>query len=514
MVLNQLSKAIDVQKPIEIIQSKYETFNQRTNDLQEKHASYLSEAYDDDTEPTEVDCQWLENIETQVDLMESKYNQYIKANPTIAQAEISTAATTTTTTAAATEPLSKSDLKMAAKTCQYESTTLDAMINNLRISVACDKATVETIKDAQSDVRAQIDKYRAAQREYVLLLSDDEQLSQETERMRQMEAMCANENLKAGMAIRMRQTPPKPTEDKSSKSAGLQMKLERMKLPTFDGLIREYPRFKADFSKHVMPMLKSDESASYVLKSCLSKEPLEVVKNVDDDLQAMWDRLESKYGRSSLLIAEIMKEIKKLNSIKDGDNKGFIKLVNTIEGCYRDLVRINKESEICNSTIVSLIEEKLPPVICNMWSLEVSDQNTKIDDSNLFPSLLEFLLKHRRAIEYRSSDLRTARVSFATTESVKHAVKKEDIVSTPTVAPADISKEERSGGCWLHATTLHDLSECRLWLSMTPEDRWDITTDYRVCWCCLKTGHRQAFCHRLRTFVLMDAKNTIAPFYI
>ena len=72
MALNQLSKAIDVQKPIEIIQSKYETFNQRTNDLQEKHASYLSEAYDDDTEPTEVDGQWLENIETQVDLMEKQ----------------------------------------------------------------------------------------------------------------------------------------------------------------------------------------------------------------------------------------------------------------------------------------------------------------------------------------------------------------------------------------------------------------------------------------------------------
>ena len=84
------------------------------------------------------------------------------------------------------------------------------------------------------------------------------------------------------------------------------MKLERMKLPTFDGIIREYPRFKADFQKHVMPTLKSGEYASYVLKSCLSKDPLEVVKNVDDDIDQIWDRLESKYGRSSLLIAELI----------------------------------------------------------------------------------------------------------------------------------------------------------------------------------------------------------------
>jgi hypothetical protein len=342
MAMNQLSKNIDMQKPIETIESKYETFKQRTNELLEKHATYLSVALEEDTEPTEAEVQWLEDIEMQVDLMESKFNQYVKANASIPQTEVISKQPTI--------HKKKNNPNQHLKFFVFESTTLDAMFNSLRISISCEEATVEIIKDAQSDVKAQMDRYRAAQRDYVLLLSDDEEVSKETERMMQLQTVCANENVKAGMAIKMRQTSAK-LNNESTKPAGLQMKLERMKLPTFDGVIRDYPRFKADFSKHVMPMIKSDESASYILKSCLSKEPLEIVKNVDDDLYAMWDRLENKYGRSSLLIAEIMKEIKKLNSIKDGDNKGFIKLVNTIEGCYRDLVRIKKETEICNSKI-------------------------------------------------------------------------------------------------------------------------------------------------------------------
>ena len=47
----------------------------------------------------------------------------------------------------------------------------------------------------------------------------------------------------------------------------LQLKIERMKLPVFDGNIRSYPQFKSDFKKFIMPRLSSKASAAYVLKS-------------------------------------------------------------------------------------------------------------------------------------------------------------------------------------------------------------------------------------------------------
>ena len=66
-------------------------------------------------------------------------------------------------------------------------------------------------------------------------------------------------------------------------------------MPSFTGEIRDYPRFKTDFERQVMPTI-SIENAPYILRSCLSKEAANTVKSIDDDLDAMWKRLDEKYG--------------------------------------------------------------------------------------------------------------------------------------------------------------------------------------------------------------------------
>ena len=73
------------------------------------------------------------------------------------------------------------------------------------------------------------------------------------------------------------------------------LQLEKAKMPSFHGDIRDYPRFKSDFTKHVL-RATSEMNAPYVLRSCLSSELLECVKSVDDNLEEMWVRLDRKYG--------------------------------------------------------------------------------------------------------------------------------------------------------------------------------------------------------------------------
>ena len=71
------------------------------------------------------------------------------------------------------------------------------------------------------------------------------------------------------------------------------IRLERIKMPTFAGNIRDYPRFKADVIRQVLPDFKNDEhAAAYTLKSCLAGVPLSIIRNVDDDLAEMWKRLD------------------------------------------------------------------------------------------------------------------------------------------------------------------------------------------------------------------------------
>ena len=143
----------------------------------------------------------------------------------------------------------------------------------------------------------------------------------------------------------------------------------------------------------------------YILKSCVLNDALKIITNVDDNIDEMWRRLDEKYGRISKRTDAIMFDMKQLKTIQEGDDRKFIEFVDLVKKSHGDLLRIGVEHEISNSMIVGMIEEKLPATIKSMWCLEVSDEDTKVDDADKFPHLLQFLQKHRRAIEYGSSDL-------------------------------------------------------------------------------------------------------------
>ena len=74
-----------------------------------------------------------------------------------------------------------------------------------------------------------------------------------------------------------------------------------------------------------MPTLDKD-SACYILRSCLEKEPAEAVKGMDDDIREMWKRLDEKYGDPAKLTDTIINTIQDIRPIKEGENKRFIEL--------------------------------------------------------------------------------------------------------------------------------------------------------------------------------------------
>ena len=360
---------------------------------------------------------------------------------------------------------------------KFEQLALKTSIDSVHTVTNDSTASESTIVDARDQMKQQLDIYHSKQREFIELLNDDEDIDKQGEMMAKMQAMYIAANLEAGKVIK-----EQSGKQAKAKSGGTEMKLERMKMPSFNGDIREYPCFKKDFEKQVMPAMRSnDDAAAYALRSCLKDEPLNIVKNVSDDILEMWIRLDERYGRLSKLTDAIMYDIKQLKIIPEGDNKRFINLVNTIERAYRDLKAVRMESELSNSTIVILIEERLPPHTKSMWCLEVSDKESRVDDVNKFPHLLEFLLKHRRAIEYASSDLRTKKCTHVSFETgVQHHLKEETTpikTASPTTERPD---DNKPGGCWIHATTGHDILECRIYLDMTPSDRWDLATEYRA----------------------------------
>jgi len=144
------------------------------------------------------------------------------------------------------------------------------------------------------------------------------------------------------------------------------MQLQKAKMSSFHGDIRDYPRFKSDFTKHVLPAT-SEMSARYVLHSCLSSEPLECVNSVDDNLEEMWAQLDSKYGDPTKITDIVINAIQNFRPIREGENRKLLEFITVVEDGYRDLKWLGLEAEIMMTSSVSIIERKLPNDIKKEW---------------------------------------------------------------------------------------------------------------------------------------------------
>ena len=247
------------------------------------------------------------------------------------------------------------------------------------------------------------------------------------------------------------------------------LKLERMKMPTFDGRIREYPRFKTDFLKQVSPSIKDPDSQAYVLKSCLNGEPLDITEGVDHSITEMWRRLDERYGRVRKLADAVMTDIKRLKVVLEGDGRKMVELVNVVERGYRDLERAGMSNEISNAVAMSWIEEKLSPIVRREWHMSVVDDSDG-EDKNDFKHLLEFLLKQRRCIEFGSEGVRS--------QNVNHAGRICHVGDTG----------DAKGGCQLHgfASTSHTIHDCFTYNRMNPKEKVDALSQNNYCFYCLR----------------------------
>merc|ERR1712100_368444 len=86
------------------------------------------------------------------------------------------------------------------------------------------------------------------------------------------------------------------------------LKLERIKFRTFDGDLRKFPKFKFEFNKFVVPMCR-EEQLPFILKPYLCDSVRQEVENLDYDIDAMWERLDAKYGTTKKLIDCILSDI-------------------------------------------------------------------------------------------------------------------------------------------------------------------------------------------------------------
>ena len=453
--------AIEARLQKEIIQERFETATSQWSAVMNKNEEYIQSRYtEQDQDVPQEEEDWYDEVAAAFEAVEIKYHEYIKAMEVggkdepihVREAE------------KADHPNNREQLMISQRMYEFEQRTMSSMMKEWQGIVSNERSTEQVIRVYEQDAREQLAKLRNSQREMILGGGDGDITALESEFARLM--------IDAGKRIE-ELSATKETKKKSNK-----IKMERMKLPSFSGVIREYPAFKRDFDAQVRTQF-SEEELPYALKTCLHGEALEVIKNVDDDLAKMWERLKDKYGRASKLTDAIMYEIKKLKQVNEGDDKKFAEMVDIVERSWRDLKMIGMEGEISNSTVVSFIEEKLPRSVKLQWCLEVcTEEEDQGEDAvvrqeeSKFEVFLKFLLKHKRAMEYGAEQMRAAgSVKYGQTNALQGR-------------ESNTAKEN----CWIHTGVpagLHPIWKCREFLAKTPEERSEFVKEHEACRACL-----------------------------
>ena len=209
------------------------------------------------------------------------------------------------------------------------------------------------------------------------------------------------------------------------------------------------------------------------MKSYLSEEIKEEVDNLGDDLEDIWDHLDKKYGDQGQLIDAKMSEVKEMPFFEDDDQQVILIMINTI-----NLLLLGLESEISNSTIISMIDQKMPKEIKREWIKIVTGEKCTEIAKDKFPSLLKLLTHFRERSKYEMSNIRGGISHKGKVNLNKGRLKG----NKPT--------ESHKQRCWIHLTNGdHPIWHCRFFAIKSPSEKVDLVRKNNACFACLEVGH-------------------------
>ena len=114
------------------------------------------------------------------------------------------------------------------------------------------------------------------------------------------------------------------TVDQGSLKSGIQF--EKQKLDKFEGDIRKYPGFKDRFNSYIVPRYPKSETA-FLLRTHLSPAIRDEVENVEDNVELLWHRLDTKYGNPRKYIDAVLSDLSKVSK---GDGVAALNMINTV----------------------------------------------------------------------------------------------------------------------------------------------------------------------------------------
>lgn len=201
-----------------------------------------------------------------------------------------------------------------------------------------------------------------------------------------------------------------PSQNFSSNPAP-NIQLKKMYLPTFSGLRKDWPEFKAVWKQLAENAYTNKTALAHELKACVKGEASQRIKSVfitrPEAYETMWNKLEAYYDDPSASVQAALDDLFKLKSVKDKDYKGLVSLIDKVEATYSQLQEL-KHLNTLTMGDVDFVSNLLPNYLKRDWIRRYQDMSS---DKKIHPfvSFMKFLEREREAVS-RLAEKPTSRV--------------------------------------------------------------------------------------------------------
>ena len=286
-----------------------------------------------------------------------------------------------------------------------------------------------------------------------------------------------------------------PTVVSAPTSMHSNIKLAPINLMRFDGNLKTWPTFRDLYkvSVHTNPSY-SDIEKFHVLITHLSGEPLSIAKSLpisEANYSIIYNTLICRYEDKRLQITTYWRTIANASKVNSDSPQALRALVN----CFTEnLAALNQirdslidgndnlgEDPFRNSldfwdfTLFNWLLQKIDPSTRKRF--EIENSTTELPT---FDMLKEFVLRQCRALEVDGSTHHVQK-TFPRTAQFETFRR-----GAPHVFPT--SAERLEGVCWM-CKGGHSINQCPNFLEKSPQERYDIVKDKKICLNCLRSVH-------------------------
>ena len=260
-------------------------------------------------------------------------------------------------------------------------------------------------------------------------------------------------------------------------------------LPTFDGQYENWPKFKAMFTDLMKKSSDSDAIKLYHLDKSLVDAARGIIdeKTIqDNNYQHAWEILEERYENLRLIVDIHISGILQLKKMTQKSSK---QLRSLIEECARHVQNLRfHEQELLGVSeliVIYILSSALDGETRELWEASIEKKQLP-----KYQETMDFLKKRCDILERCESAATVA-------SAVESAVPTAPQLSIPTkiASAATTSNDvvcELCGGS-------HPNFKCGLFRGMSVAERWAKIRDERMCFNCLRKGHRVESCPSERT---------------